>query len=149
MNSLKTASPERKGAIFFGLIFTCTFAARGFVRWFFAGDNCSGSVSLSGFARLCHSDLYGFLFLISNFVLLGVIIWLTGRYDDRQFRLIVVGLTFIYGVWVILFSSTIWDAPYFTSSNFPPGVNPHCTECPLATVTPMALKYDFEYRLSV
>ena len=123
----------RKVAYVGGLLFAVIAASIGLLRGLVLQDACTGTGSLVyNFTALC-SDIfpnYVWLFCIANVLLLSGLLVLSVWGNIRPLvRYTAICIFLVYGIWLIVFSSAVWNAPFFTEPHYPPGVDPHCIEC--------------------
>jgi uncharacterized BrkB/YihY/UPF0761 family membrane protein len=123
-----------------GLIFAAFSTFMALFRGIIIQDACTGTGSLgNNFARMCSDDFINYVLVfsgISLFIMLALIIFSVQPNVKPVTRYITLGIFITYGIWLITFSSIVWDLPFFTEGHYPEGVNPHCLECPNATPTP-------------
>jgi hypothetical protein len=127
-----------------GLIIALITAGIGFLRGYFIRDICTGTGSLGyNFARVCGDGFLNHvgLFAIGSFALLAVLLALASWPKLKPIiRVVALGAFLIYAVWAALFSSSVWDTPYFMAYFYDPSrsgaLDLNCLECGVSTPTP-------------
>lgn len=123
-----------------GLIFIVGATGMMIFGSFFTGDTCTGTNSVGNhFSRLCDSNFFiyvGAFACVSFFLMIGLLLLSVSEHMRGSIRMVAFSIFIVYGVWMMCFSSMIWNTPFFTEKHYPPGVNPQCLECPPSTAIP-------------
>jgi hypothetical protein len=126
-----------------GVIIAIIVAGIGFLRGYSAQDICTGTGSAGyQFARICGDSFLNHvgLFAIVSFGLLGLIALAAWQTPRPIIRLAALGIFLLYAVWAALFSSSVWNTPYFMAYVYDPSrggsFDMNCLECGVATPTP-------------
>jgi hypothetical protein len=133
--------PNRRTiGIITGIIIAVVAAGIGFVRGYFIHDVCTGMGY--SFTRTCadsfinHVGLFAVGSLALLITLLGLAAWSRVK---PSIRVVALGVFLIYALWTVLFSSSVWDTPYFTAYVYDPShydnFDWHCSTCQLTTAT--------------
>ena len=127
-----------------GVIIAIVAAGIGFLRGYSAQDICTGTGSAGyQFARICGDGFLNHvgLFAIASLgLLLGLIALAAWQTPKPIIRLVALGIFVVYAVWVALFSSSLWNTPYFMAYVYDPSrggsFDLNCLECRVSTPTP-------------
>ncbi len=137
--------PNRRTiGIITGVVIAIVAAGIGFLRGYAAQDVCTGTGSAGyQFARVCGDDFWkavGLFSFMSFLFLLGLLTLAISKKLKPAIRLAALGVFLIYAAWVTLFSSSVWNTPYFMAYVYDPSrggaFDFNCLECRVATPTP-------------
>lgn len=129
----------RKVVLIAGIIFAGFAAICGLLQGILAQEVCTGTNSLGdNYSRVCSSGFmsYVWLFTVASILaMLGLIVLWSQKNMPKLVRYSSFGIFILYGVWLILFSSAIWNISFFRDRQYPEGLNPNCLECSSPTAT--------------
>jgi hypothetical protein len=119
-------------------------AGMGFWQGYAAHEVCTGTGSYQySYARVCGDDFLGRvgLFALASLVLLMGLAAVSARIGIKPLiRIGAIGVFVAYAVWVGLFSSSLWNTPYFMGYVYDPFRSPiidfNCMECRVPTPAP-------------
>jgi hypothetical protein len=115
------------------------------LRWaYVAMAVCSGrSAAEYQYARVCSDGFLNHvsLFAAGSFTLLAVLLMLAASRNLKPIiRVVALGVFVAYAVWAALFSSSVWNTPYFMAYFYDPSrsgaLDLNCLECRVSTATP-------------
>jgi hypothetical protein len=115
------------------------------LRWaYVAMAVCTGtSAAEYQYARVCSDGFINHvsLFAAGSFALLAVLLMLVASTNLKPIiRRVALGVFVVYALWAALFSSSVWDTPYFMAYFYDPSrsgaLDLNCLECRAPTATP-------------